>query len=56
MGETDEADKLALIEEATSEAERDITKGTELIAGNDTETDEARDKNLIRPDLQVPAV
>ena len=40
-GETDEADELALIEEAISEAKRDIVEGTDLLAGTETEKEEA---------------
>ena len=47
---------MAIIEEVTAEAERDIAEETELIAGTDTETYEARDKNVIHTDLQVPTV
>ena len=37
-GATNEAYEMALIEEAISEAKRDIAEGTELLAGNETET------------------
>ena len=47
---------MALIEEAISEAERGKVEGIELLAGTETETEDARDKNEIHPDLQVPAV
>ena len=56
MGATDEADKLALIEEAISEAERDIVEATDLLEGTETETEEAQNENVIDPDLQVPTV
>ena len=36
-GETDKADELALIEEATSEAERDIAEWNDLLAGTKTQ-------------------
>ena len=36
-GETDKVDEMALIEEAISEAEQDITEGTDLLAGTETE-------------------
>ena len=55
-GATDEVDKLALIDEATTEAERDIAEGTDLLAGTETETEEARNENVIHPALQVPTV
>ena len=55
-GATDEVDEMALIEEAISEAERDIAEGTDLLAGTETETEEARNENVIHPDLQVPTV
>ena len=55
-GATDETDELALIEGATSEAERDIAEGTDLLAGTETETEEARNENVIHPDLQVTTV
>ena len=53
---TDNAGKLALIEEAISEAERDITEATDLLAGTETENEEARKENVIHPALQVPTV
>ena len=53
-GKNDKADKLALIEEAIEEAERDIAEATDLLAGNDTENKETRNKNVIHPALQVP--
>ena len=56
MGATDKADELSLIEEATSEAERDTTEGNDLLAETETETEEARNENVIHPDLQVPTV
>ena len=56
MGATDEADELALVEEAIAESERDIAEGTDLLAGTETKTEEARNENVIHPDLQVPAV
>ena len=55
-GSTDKADELALIEEATAEAERDIAEGTDLLAGTETKTEEARNENVIHPDLQVTTV
>ena len=36
-GSTDKADKLALIEEDITEAERDIAEATDLLAGTETE-------------------
>ena len=44
------------IKEAIAEAERDILEGTDLLAVTETETKEARNKNVIHPDLQVPTV
>ena len=55
-GATDKADKMALIEEAIAEAERDIAEGNDILAGTETETEYARNKNMIHPDLQVPTV
>ena len=50
-GPTDEADKLALIEEAIAEAERDIAEANDLLAGTETENEETRNENVIHPDL-----
>ena len=47
---------MALIEEAISEAERGIAEGIELLSGNETETEETRDENVIHTDLQVSTV
>ena len=55
-GATDEADEMALIEEAIAEADRDITKGTDLLAGTETETEDTQNKNVIHPDFLVPIV
>ena len=55
-GSTDKADEMALIEEAIAEAERDIAEGTDLLAGTETETEDARNENVIHPCLQVPTV
>ena len=55
-GSTDEADKLALIEEAITEAERDIAEATNLLAGTETETEEEQNENVIHPALQAPTV
>ena len=55
-GATDKADEMALIEEAIAEEERDIAEGTDLLAGTETKTEDARNKNVIHPDLQVPTV
>ena len=52
-GATDKADEMALIEEAISEAGRDIAEWTELLAGTETETEDTRDKKMIHPDLHV---
>ena len=56
QGKNDKADELALIEEAITEAERDIAEATDLLAGTETENEEAQNENLIHPDLQVPTV
>ena len=55
-GATDEPDELELIEEAITEAERDIAEATDLLEGTETETEEARNENVIHPDLHVPTV
>ena len=55
-GATDEADEMAIIEEAVVEADRNITEGTELLAGTETKTEDTRDKNVVHPYLQVPTV
>ena len=47
---------MSLIEEAIAKVERDITEGTDLLAGTETETEDTRNKNVINPDLQVPIV
>ena len=49
-------DKLALIEEAIGEAERDIAEATDLLAGTETKNEEARNENVIHSALQVPTV
>ena len=56
IGATDKSDELALIEEAIIEAERDIAEATDLLAGTETETEEAQNENMIHPSLQVPTV
>ena len=55
-GETDKEYELALVEEAITEAERYITGGTDLLAVTKTKTEEARNGNMIHPDLQVTTV
>ena len=55
-GSTDEADELAIIEEAIAEEERDIVEATNLLAGTETETEEAQNENVIHSALQVPTV
>ena len=55
-GKNDKADELALIEKAIAEAERDIAEATDLLAGTETKNEEARNENVIHPDLQVPTV
>ena len=52
----DKAEEMALIEEAISEAERDIAEGDYLLAGTETKTEDTRNENVIHPDLQVPTV
>ena len=47
---------MELIAEAIADVERDIAEGTDLLAGTETETEEARNENVIHPDLQVPTV
>ena len=47
---------MALIEEAIVEAERDITEGTDILAGTETETEDTRNEIVIHPDLQVLTV
>ena len=55
-GATDKEDGMALIEEAIAEAERDIAEGTDILAGTETETEDARNENMIHTDFQVPTV
>ena len=55
-GSTEKSDELELIEEAIAEAERDIVEATDILAGTETEKEEARNKNVIHPALQVPTV
>ena len=43
-GENDEADDMALVEDSIEGAERDITEGTDLLAGTETETEDTRNK------------
>ena len=47
---------MELIAEAIADVERDIAEGTDLLAGTETETEDARNENVIYPDLQVPTV
>ena len=49
-------DELALIEGDIAEAELDIAEGTDLLTGTETETEEARNENVIHPALQVTTV
>ena len=51
IGKDDEADKLELIDEAILEAEQDIVEATDLLAGTETENEEARNENVIHPAL-----
>ena len=55
-GKNEEADELALIEEAIAEAEQDIAEATDLLAGTEIENEETRNENLIHPALQVPTL
>ena len=55
-GSTDKSDELSLIEEVIAEAEQDIAEGTDLLAGTETKTEEARNENVIHPDLQITTV
>ena len=55
-GKTDKVDELALIEEAIAEAEQYTAEASDLLAGTETENEEARNENVIHPDLQVPTV
>ena len=52
-GATDKADKMALIEEAIEEVERDIMKWTDKLEVTETETEHTWDNNAIYPDLGV---
>ena len=47
---------MALIEESINESERDIAEGTKLLSGNTGKygKEDARDKNMIHPETQVP--
>ena len=56
IGKNNEADELALIEEAIAEAERDITEATDPLVGTETENEETRNENVIHLALQVPIV
>ena len=53
---TYKADKMALIEESIAEEEWGIAEGTDLLAGTVTKREDAQNKNVINPDLQVPTV
>ena len=55
-GATDKADETSLIEEAIAKVERDIAEGNDLLVGTETETEDARNKNVIDPYLQVQTV
>ena len=55
-GATEKVDELELVEDAVAEAELDIAEGADLLAGTETKTEEARNENVIHPDLQVPTV
>ena len=47
---------MAIIEEAIAESERGTSEVTDLLTRTETETEDARNENVIRPDLQVPIV
>ena len=47
---------MALIKESIAEAEWDIAEGNDLLAGTETENEDAQNENVIHPDLQVPTV
>ena len=47
---------MELIEEDMTEADWDITEGTDLLVGTETKTEDARNENVIHPALQVPTV
>ena len=55
-GATDKAYEMAIIEEVIAEAERDIAERTGILAGTETETEDAQNENLIHLDFQVPTV
>ena len=55
-GATNKVDEMALIEEAIIEAEQDIVEENDLLAGNETKTEDTQNKNVIHPDFQVPTV
>ena len=56
MGATNEADEMALIDEAMSEADQDIAEGKELLSGTETETEDTQVQNMIHSDSQLPTV
>ena len=55
-GATDKGNEMTLIEEATADADRDIAEGNDLLVGTKTETEEARNENVIHPYSKVPKV
>ena len=55
-GSNGEVEEQEIIEEAIAEAERDIAEAIDLLSGTETETEEARNENVIHPALQVPTV
>ena len=55
-GATEKADEMALIEEAITQAERNIAEGTDLLAGTETENGYSGNKKVIHPYFQVPTV
>ena len=52
-GANDKADEMSLIEEAIAEAEQDIEEGTDLIAVNETKTEDTHEKNMVHTDLKL---
>ena len=55
-GKNDKADELELIVEAIAESEQDTGEETDILAGIETENEEALKENVIHPALQVPTV
>ena len=47
---------MELIDEAIAEAYRDIAEETDILAGTETETEDAQNENVIHTDFQVPTL